>query len=63
MTTDVAERAEYWQRQCTKADERIEQLQKTIEVRDKMLRQKDEAMGTLFGLLDKAGVDYSNLIP
>jgi len=33
-----------------------------IETRDKMLRQKDEAMGTLFGLLDKAGVDYSNLL-
>ena len=28
----------------------------------KMLRQKDEAMATLFGLLDKAGVDYSHLI-
>ena len=44
------------------AENQIEHLQKVVEVRDKMLRQKDEAMGTLFGLLDKAGVDYSSLI-
>ena len=43
-------------------DEAIADLHRQVNARDKMLRSKDEAMATLFGLLDKAGVDYSNLI-
>lgn len=37
-------------------------LRQQVDARDKMLRQKDEAMGALFELLDKACIDYSNLI-
>jgi hypothetical protein len=38
-------------------------LHRQVNSRDKMLRDKDEAMGVLFKRLDAAGVDYSDLIP
>jgi hypothetical protein len=44
-------------------DAEFRNMQRTIDARDRILRQKDEAMGVLFERLAKAGVDCSDLIP